>query len=379
MLLGGFFLVLLVFLGFHLAQVQVTTGNVLELLAVVFVQVTHHPLVDTIRQDEYLDALLAEHFQVRAALGGREVVAGDVVDLFLAIFHAVDVVVQGDVLSFIAGMSRGKAQQPGDFLAVAEVFCRAFFQNGAELVPEALVFITLFLGQLRQHVQHPLGHGSADALHSAVVLQDFPRYVQGQVVGIDHTLGKTQVQRQELLGVVHDEYALNIQLQATGCFAVIQVKRRTLRDIQQAGVVQLAFHLVVGPGERVFEVVGDVLVELFVLFVLDLGAGQRPQGGGIVDRLVFALLVLFLGLGFHHDREGDVIRVLLHQAAQLPAIRKLFVFGFQVQHDFSTALFTAHRLDGELAIAFGLPMHTLFDRCTGLTGEHIHLVRHDEG
>src|SRR5690554_2578655 len=276
-------------------------------------------------------------------------------------------------------MGGGKPQQASDFFTVAKVFCRAFFQYSTKLIPEALVLIAVFLGQLGQHVQHPLGHGGADALHGAVVLQNFARYVQGKIVGIDHALGETQIQRQELLGVVHDEHTLHVQFQATGRFPVVQVERRALGDVQQAGVVQLAFYLVVGPGQRVFKIVGDVFVEFLVLFVFDLGTRQCPQGGGIVYRLFFALLVLFFRFGLHYHRERDVVRVLLHQAAQLPAIGKLFVFGFQVQHDFSTALFTAHRLDGELTIAPGFPVHALLYRCPGLTGKHVHFVRHDEG
>ena len=123
---------------------------------------------------------------------------------------------------------------------------------------------------------------------------------------------------------------------------------------------------------------GDVFVELLVLFVFDLGTGQGPQGGGIVYRLFFALLVLFFRFGLHYHRERDVVRVLLHQAAQLPAIGKLFILGFQVQHDFGTTLLTSRRLDGELAIALGFPVHAVVGRLARLAGEHFHFVRHDE-
>src|SRR5690554_1325293 len=276
-------------------------------------------------------------------------------------------------------MGGGKPQQASDFFTVAKVFCRAFFQYSTKLIPEALVLIAVFLGQLGQHVQHPLGHGGADALHGAVVLQNFARYVQGKIVGIDHALGETQIQRQELLGVVHDEHTLHVQFQATGRFPVVQVERRALGDVQQAGVVQLAFYLVVGPGQRVFKIVGDVFVELLVLFVFDLATGQGPQGGGVVNGFLFALLVFFLRLGLHYYREGDVIGVLLDQAAQFPAIGEFLGVGFQVQNNLGSALLAGHRLDGELAIALGFPVHTLFCRCAGTAGEYVDFVGNNKG
>ena len=73
-----------------------------------------------------------------------------------------------------------------------------------------------------------------------------------------------------------------------------------------------------------------------------------------------------------------MVRVLLHQAAQLPAIGKLFILGFQVQHDFGTTLLTSRRLDGELAIALGFPVHAVVGRLARLAGEYFHFVRHDE-
>ena len=123
----------------------------------------------------------------------------------------------------------------------------------------------------------------------------------------------------------------------------------------------------------------DVLVEFFVLFVLDLVTGQGPQGGGVVDGFLFALLVLFLRLGLHYDWEGDVVGVLLDQAAQLPAIGEFLGVGFQVQNNLGSTLLTGHRLDGELAIALGFPVHTFFCRCAGTAGEYVNFVGNNKG
>ena len=378
MLLGGLFLVLLVFLGLDVSQVQVTTGHILELLAVIFAEITHHPLVDAVRQNQYLNALLAEHLQVRAALGRREVVRSDVVDLLLALLHPADVIIQRHILGALTGISGGKTQQAGNLLAVAEVLGRAFLQYRAELAPELLVLLGVFLRQFGEHVQNPLGDSGTDAFHGAVVLQDLPGHVQGQIVGINHALGEPQVQRQELLSVVHDEHTLHVKLQTTGRFPVVHIKRRAGRNIQQAGVIQLAFHLVVGPGQRVFKIVSDVLVELLVLLVLDLGTRERPERCRIVDGFVLVFLFTFVGFSLHHHREGDMIRVLLHQTAQFPTIGEFLGVWFQMQDDLGTAIFPIDLLNGKLAVALGLPMHTLFCGCTGTAGKHIHLISHDK-
>ena len=112
-------------------------------------------------------------------------------------------------------------------------------------------------------------------MRHAAVLQDLARHVQRQIVGIDQTTHEAQVVRHELLGIVHDEHALHVQFQAVLVIAVPHVPRRLRRDIQQAGVFLLAFHPVVAPAQRIGEIVGDVLVELFVLFIghVSLAAG----------------------------------------------------------------------------------------------------------
>lgn len=151
------------------------------------------------------------------------------------------------------------------------------FQHQTELLPEFLVAFGVVFGQLVQHLQHTLGQRAAQVLRHAAVLQDLARHVQRQIVGIDQATHEAQVVRHELLGVVHDEHALHIQLQAVLVIAVPHVPRRLRRDVQQAGVFLLALHPVVAPAQRIGEVVGDVFVELFVLFVghVSLAAGAQ--------------------------------------------------------------------------------------------------------
>src|SRR5690606_37351039 len=121
-------------------------------------------------------------------------------------------------------------------------------------------------------------------------------------------------------------------------FALVQVERCAARHVQQGCVFQLAFDLVVAPGQRVFEVVGDVLVELLVFLVLHLGARTGPQSAGAVDGfplglggLVFLFLALKRRMGVFRQLDGqrDMVGVFLDDVAQAPAIGELFFTGLQ--------------------------------------------------
>src|SRR5690606_18905453 len=162
-----------------------------------------------------------------------------------------------------------------------------------------------------------------------------------------------------------------------------QVTGRAAGYVQQAGVLQLAFDLVVAPAQRVLEVVGDVLVELLVLLVLDLGTRASPQGTGTVDalpldlgRLVRLLTMMLLG---QLDRQGDMVGVFLDDVAQAPAIGELLLLGLEVQHDAGAALGLLDVLDGEVALGRRFPAYALVSVQSGAAGKDFDLVGDDEG
>ena len=76
--------------------------------------------------------------------------------------------------------------------------------------------------------------------------------------------------------IVHDEHPLHVELDAVALLPIPQVKRRTARQEQQGGVFQLALNPIVGPSQRVLEIVTNVLVELFVFLFRDLLLGPCP-------------------------------------------------------------------------------------------------------
>jgi hypothetical protein len=152
------------------------------------------------------------------------------------------------------------------------------------------------LGQVFQHGQHPLGAAVADGLDVAAFLQQLAADVQRQVGRIDHALDEAQVGRQQGLGIVHDEDALDVQLDAGLLVAVPQVHRRLAGDVEQLGVLGAAFDAVVRPGQRRLEVVADGLVELGVLLFADVFLGTGPQRRGLVHGFPLAGLDHAAGL-----------------------------------------------------------------------------------
>ncbi|KWV87446.1 hypothetical protein PFLmoz3_03295 [Pseudomonas fluorescens] len=243
--------------------------------------------------------------------------------------------------------------------------------------------LRLVLRQLFQHVEYALGERRLHGVDDRVFLQDFPRHVQRQVVGVDHTFDKAQVQRQEGFRLVHYEHALHVQLQAFWRLALVQVERSTGRYVEQRAVFELTFNLVVAPAQRVLVVVPDVLVELLVFLVLDLGTRTGPQGAGAVDgfplhrRGFFAFgNGLFLG---QLDRQRDVVGVLLDDVAQTPAIGEFVFTGFQVQHDARTTVSLVDSGDFKFALALGSPVHAFAGVKAGAAAEYFNLVGDDEG
>ncbi len=147
---------------------------------------------------------------------------------------------------------------------------------------------------------------------------------------------------------------MHIQLEPTRRFALVQVKRRATRHIQQAGVFQLALDLVVAPAQRVFKVVGNVLVEFLVFLVLDLGTRAGPERAGPVHALPLGLgsglLLLTRRLLWQLNGQGNMVGVFGNDVAQTEGIGKLALCGLEVQDDTGTALGLVDGGDSEVTL-----------------------------
>ena len=184
---------------------QGPAGYVPQFMPFELAQVTHHPLVDRVREQEHFQTALSEHFQLRTGPRRYGACGGDVIDFLLVGGLAFHVFRQGRLLFVVIRGGCGETQQAQYPLTVADVLHHAFLEYGPELVPEFLVILRVFLDQPVQHVQHPARQGLAHCTHVVVLLQQLAGYVQRQVTGVHHAPHKPQVQGQKLLRVVHDE------------------------------------------------------------------------------------------------------------------------------------------------------------------------------
>ncbi|RMS43886.1 hypothetical protein ALP66_05703 [Pseudomonas amygdali pv. photiniae] len=381
--LGDLFLCLLVLFGVKIAQIKVATRHIHKALAIEIAQVAHQPLVDTVGQQQHFDAFLAEDLKVRAVLDLCVGFASEVVNLVLTFLGPREVLGQRNALFTAIVGRRCETQQTGDFFLIGEVFCRTFLEDLAEVFPEPLVLLGFVFRQLLQHVQHALGQRRLHRVDDRVLLQDFAGNVQRQVIGVDHALDEAHVQRQERLGLIHDEDALHIELQAARCFALIQIKRSTRRHVQQRSVFQLAFNLVMAPAQRVLVVVRDMLVELLILLILHLGARTGPEGAGAVDGfplqrrclLAFGCRSLLFG---QLDRQGDMVGVFFDDVTQTVAVSEFLFTVFQVQNNTGATISLVDGGNFELAFALGGPVHAFIRWRAGTTAEHFDLIGNDE-
>ena len=109
--------------------------------------------------------------------------------------------------------------------------------------------------------------------------------MRGEVFGIDDAADETEVGGEEVFGVVEDEDAFDVELDAAFVVGLVEVEGGFGGDEEEGGVFERALGAGVEPEERVGGVAGDGLVELLVVFVFELGFGAAPEGGGGVDLL----------------------------------------------------------------------------------------------
>ena len=155
-----------------------------------------------------------------------------------------------------------------------------------------------------------------------------------------------------------------------------EIKRGTRGNIEQQDILLRAFHAAVNIGQRVLEVMRDVLIEFDILLLADLALGTRPQRRGAIDDLI---LVLALFLDFHDYRKHDVVRVLVDDRTQAVTTEE-FIFALaQVQYDFCATCGLIDGFQGIFALTIGLPAHALICTQPGTPRRQGNVVGDDEG
>ena len=97
---------------------------------------------------------------------------------------------------------------------VVEIKAGAFLQDAAEVLPELDVLLGFVLVHVFERIENFLRQPFSDLRDVPVFLQALARNVQRQIRGIDHAANKSQIRRQQILAVFHDQNAPHIKMQS---------------------------------------------------------------------------------------------------------------------------------------------------------------------
>ena len=99
-------------------------------------------------------------------------------------------------------------------------------------------------GDVLQLGEDLLDAGGADAGEHSILLQDFAADVERKIFAVDDAADEAQILRQQLLGVVHDEDALDIELDAALVFGLVEIERSLGGNVEERGVLEVPSALV---------------------------------------------------------------------------------------------------------------------------------------
>ena len=216
------------------------------------------------------------------------------------------------------------------------------------------------------------------------MLEDFTAYVEGEVFAVDDAAYEAQVAGHELLVVVGNEDALDVELDAGFVVDIVEVEGGLFGDVEEGRVLEGAFRLGVDVHEGLIAVVADLLVELLVVLVLELALAAAPEGAAGVDlffcglgRFYLSLVVIFLLFEVQVDGEGNVVGVALDDILNGPAACEFVTFFIEIERDGGAVCVAAGFFDVVALLTIARPLPRLF--LTSLAAYYIDLIGHHEG
>merc|ERR1719454_1509720 len=367
---------LLLLLG--LLELEALLGDGDELLAVVLLELLHAVLVNRVDHEEDLVVALLALLDEGRRLDGLLRLARDVVDVFLRLGHARDVVLERSLL--VARLRRVVHEQLRELGAVAGVLVDAELDVLAELLVKLLEVLRVLL-DLAKELNALLHNVLLDHLEDLVLLQRLARDVERQVLRVDDALDEGEPLGDEVLAVVHDEDAAHVQLDVARVFLLRleEVKGRALRHEKDRGELELALDGKVLDRQVLLPIVRERLVEGAVLLLRHLLRLARPDrlllvhevplvrhlldllllllllrlllvdllDLGLVALVLLGLLLLLVIvvvhllvhrlLGPERDRVVDELGVLLDQVLEAALLEVLELVLLEVAHDLGAA------------------------------------------
>ena len=120
-----------------------------------------------------------------------------------------------------------EAEELSKLAAVLGILVDTELQVLAERLVE-LLEVVLVLSDLGEHVHALLDDVLADDLENLVLLEGLTRDVEGKILGVDDTLNEVEVFGNDVLAVVHDEDAADVELDVVALLLGLEeVERRT--------------------------------------------------------------------------------------------------------------------------------------------------------
>ena len=395
-------------------EVETFLGDGLELLAIVLLDLLDGVLIDGVDEVKDLEALLLETFEEGGRGNSGDGLTGDVVDVFLALLHAVAVLLEGDGL--LTGLGGLVTEKIGNLVAVGGVLVDTELEVLAELLVE-LGVVLLVLGDLVEELEALLDEILLDDAQDLVLLESLTGDVQGKILRVDDTLDEGEPLGDDVLAVIHDEDTADVQLDVVALLLAFEhVEGSTAGGEKERLELELTFNGEVLDGKVVFPVVGDGLVEGTVLLGGDVIGLAHPEGlllvellplvrdlldllgllfllllGVLIDLLdlgfitLFLLFLLLFGIGVGDlllgglldvelDGETNELGMLLDEILEAALLEVLGLILLQVKDDLGTALDLTVGLllilgDGERTTGGGLPDELLVLNVAGNNGD----------
>merc|ERR1719327_1649916 len=220
--------VLFSFLLILILDVKTLLGGAFQLLTIKFFELLHCVLIDRVNHVENLETLLAQSLQERGRGNGCDALTSDVVDVILALLHAIDILLEADLL--ITRLRSVVAHELSNFGPVGRVLVNSKLDVLGELLIELLVIVLLF-SNLRKHFQAFLHQVLLDHTQYLVLLQSLTRDVQWQVLGIHNALDERKPLWHEFITIIHDEDTTHVKLDVRALLLALKhVEWSTARD-----------------------------------------------------------------------------------------------------------------------------------------------------
>jgi hypothetical protein len=297
---AGLLFLLLLLLILSVVEVKTFLGAGNKLLTVVLFELLDHVLIDGVNQVEHFESALSETFEEGRSGNGGLRLTSDVVNTGLAVLHAGNVVLEGDLV--LARLAGGETEKVSDLGAVSGIFVDAELEVLGVLFIELLVIFLVF-HELGEHVKAVLNNVLLDDLKDLVLLEGLTGDVKGEILRVYYTLDEAEPLGNDFLAVVHDEDTSDVKLDVVLLLLGLEeIEGGALGKEEESGELHVSFKREVLHGKVIFPVVGESLVEVRVLFDSDILGLAHPDGLGLVKELqLVGDFLNLLGLLFLSD------------------------------------------------------------------------------